>query len=253
MKNKELYEFDAVNEKLKGISKWIVNSKNVKLVALFPIGDGKIRLLTDHIMVKKTNLGYGFNRSRKFLQDEMPGCDYYYEIAVKPETIDLRKSLVNNRISVNINEEGIGTIVGKIDKDAFEYNKDDIAASPIKDEISKIVTFYEYNPIYESPTFGTTYELINTKDSINGSPIWKKVPKILQNQSGIDYAERALRKGVRTVILIDDNEMPRVIEMLEKEGKMDNLKEFITIPGMEEDYIVESNSLALRNEISKIK
>ena len=50
MEKKELYNFDAVTDKLKGF-KWIINSNNVKLVALMPYGDdGKVRLLSDGLL-----------------------------------------------------------------------------------------------------------------------------------------------------------------------------------------------------------
>lgn len=245
MEKKELYNFDAVTDNLKGF-KWIINSNNVKLVALMPYGDdGKVKLLSDGLLVKRTKLGHGFNSSRKWLKESMPGCDYYYDIKDVPETADLRQELAGNRVVVELDENGIGQI------DAIEYNpKNDINNSNITDA-QRIITIYEYNPEYESPNFGEICELVNTSEYINDTPIWKIVPKILQNESNIDYALRARRKGVRTVIKIDDKEIPTLMEQLKDENKLENLKEFTTIPGMGDDFIVESNSLVINNEINK--
>ena len=245
MEKKELYNFDAVTDKLKGF-KWIINSNNVKLVALMPYGDdGKVRLLSDGLLVKRTKLGHGFNSSRKWLKESMPGCDYYYDIKNVPETYNLRNELAGNRVVVELDENGIGLI------DVVEYNPKDITENSSINEAQKIITFYEYDPAIETPHFGVICELNNTNEDLNGAPIWQVVPKILQNESNTDYAERAMKKGVRTVVQLNDNEIPSIIKELEKEGKLDNLKEFTTIPGMENDFIVESNSLAINNEINK--
>ena len=166
-------------------------------------------------------------------------------VILSPKSYNLRNELAGNRVVVELDENGIGLI------DVVEYNPKDITENSSINEAQKIITFYEYDPAIETPHFGVICELNNTNEDLNGAPIWQVVPKILQNESNTDYAERAMKKGVRTVVQLNDNEIPSIIKELEKEGKLDNLKEFTTIPGMENDFIVESNSLAINNEINK--
>ena len=244
MGKKVLYNLDAVNKILEKQSKY------VKPVVVWPIGDDKIRLLTDGIIVKRSRFNSSFERSRSFVQNLMIGCDYYYQIENVPETLYLREKLLNDRIAIDIDEKGIGTIIGPVNDDVLEYNPDEVVPV-INDQAQKIVDLYEYNPMYEVPSFGTIYELINTNETINGTPIWRKEPKILQNESNIDYAIRALNKGVRTVVQLEESEIPSVVEELKKEGKLENLKEFVTIPGMKDNFIVESTPLRISKEVTK--
>ncbi len=256
MERIELYDLDAVIKNLKGIN-YIKQSANIELVALWPVGDDKIRLIDKSLITKVTPIEHGFNRSREFVRSVRPnsGCDYYYKIANKPETLELRKKLVNNRTIINVEKDElgyIGTIVDKVEDDVLEYYPKDIAKpEPSNVSIQKIKTFYEYNPLYETPSFGDICELVRVDTDANGIPIWKKVPKLIQNEHDSEYADRALDKGVRTVVEIPDKKLDEITKLLISEGKESGLKEFSTIPSLGDNLFIESDALVINNTISK--
>ena len=246
-----LYDLDAVDAKLKGFRNFINNSSGLELVAVWPIGDGKIRLLTKGLIAEHTQLKHGFNRSREFIKSLMPECDYYYQIKPTKDNLELRKTLVNNRISINIDENGVGYIEGKVNDDTLVYNISDIEPKKSQIPAEKISYFYEYDPLYENPSFGENYELIKVDEDANHTPIWKKMPKIIQNEHSTSYAERALEKGVRTVVEISDEEYDEVLREIMRHGEQSKLKEFSTVPGMDDDFIIERSALQINNEIGK--
>lgn len=116
----------------------------------------------------------------------------------------------------------------------------------------RIVSFYEYDPIIERPTFGESYELMMVGLDANGAPIWRKYPKIIQNQNSIEYRNRAIKKGVRTVVMIDQDNNENVLDMLASAGKLDQVKEFSVFEEMGDDFLIERPMLDknLRDEIS---
>lgn len=256
MERIELYNLDAVIKNLKGFN-YIKQSANIELVALWPVGEDKVRLIDKSLITKVTPIEHGFNRSREFVRSARPnsGCDYYYRIANKPETLELRKKLVNNRTIINVSKDElgyIGTIVEKVEDDVLEYYPNDIS-KPSQSNVSmqKIKTFYEYNPLYETPSFGDICELVKVDTDANGVPIWKKVPKLIQNEHDSEYADRALNKGVRTVVEIPNKELEKVTKLLTAEGKASGLKEFTTIPSLGDNLFIESDALVINNTINK--
>ena len=249
MEEKILYDFDAVTENLTGLN-FIRQSGNVKLVIVWPMGDGKIRLLKEGLLNRHGQLKNGFNRNREFVKSLMPGCDYYYEITPTKDNLDLRKKLINNRTAFTVDEDGVGYIKGRVEEDALEYNPEDINNSS-KTNAERITYFFEYDPLIENPSFGEIYELVKVDEDANHNPIWKMEPKILQNEHDLSYAERALEKGVRTVVKIADKDYDKVLQELIKEGLEFRLKEFSTVPGMDNDYVIERNTKQINNEIGK--
>ena len=123
------------------------------------------------------------------------------------------------------------------------YEKDDqVEVKDTSLPAYKISTFYEYNPLLETPSFGEVCELILVSNDANGTPIWRKMPKIIQNEHSAHYASRAFDKGIRTVVELPADSK-KIIDELTKEGKLDGLKEFRVLEEFGKDFLVEVPSL----------
>lgn len=109
-----------------------------------------------------------------------------------------------------------------------------VSVKPAKTS-SKIQTYYEFDPMEEkAPTFGELVE-IEPVSTLGGETVWKITPKIVQNESGYEFAERAAEKGIRVAVTMPDE----VRDELEQEGKGAHIKEFINAPGMGNRYFIE--------------
>ncbi len=255
-----LYDLDDVIKNMKGL-KFTKNSNNLELVALWPIDNERVRILDNSLLTEYAGLANGFNRSRNFIRklgkELAPNsyCDYYYQIKNVPETAPLREKLADSQLIVNAEKDEVGYIgyvEGKVKDGTKEYFPHDIQ-TPKETSIPThdIHIFYEYDPKYEKPSYGNIFELIKVADDANGTPIWKREDKIIQNESSEEYAERALNKGVRTMVDVPSDKYEEVKREVSRVGRQKYLREFVTLPEMGNDYYLENNTLKLQGNIDK--
>ncbi len=141
--------------------------------------------------------------------------------------------------------------IDEYEEDTLIYYSDDIKKnSKTNLPAKRIHYFYEYNPLLESPSFGEVCELIYITQDEEGIPVWKKMPKIMQNEHDSEYLNKTLEKGIRTVVEVKDEDLDKVTRELKASNKLNRLKEFNSIPGME-DYLVEQEVLEKNNIIKR--
>ncbi len=142
------------------------------------------------------------------------------------------------------------TLEQNLDTTVVYNDKDDIPYKPDGLPKERIVTFYEYDPATERPTFGEACELNNIGTDANGEIIWCKTPKIIQNEHNAEYASRADHKKVRTVIELKDSEIDTIIPMLREQGKMNQVVEFSIITEMGSDFLIEKKNYIKESQSS---
>ena len=118
--------------------------------------------------------------------------------------------------------------------------KDDVTVSPYRKEADEIVAFYVYDAIFdERPGLGNAYELEKRTVSEEGELLWTMSPKIIQNDNNIQYAIRAMEKGILTAERLP-KDSSKIIAKLTEEGKLDKIKEFRVKKINGKTYLVES-------------
>ena len=154
-------------------------------------------------------------------------------------------------------QEGINiskiTLEDALDETVVYNPKDNIDVKTSDLPKEKIITFYEYNPLEETDSFGDIYELINVGADANGEIIWKMEPKIIQNESNISYARRAIENNVRTVMLIPDKDIDETILEIARHGELAHVKEFVMAPGLGKSYLIERKAYQKDNQGYSIK